>query len=225
MRQLARLKQPLNLVSKSDKPLISFITGAHFDRIVSAVESLCGFTVDNTGRRSFAKPSLALKLGHHLVKCALLKKGVAIRDDKAEMRQEAEAYLAFHTSEYKDVISSTALSMLKDRKYNKPQTEDLVKLKNYLEQTIVALTETLRQNASHSTWRQLSDVVLSRVITFNKRRGGEAAKLLLNAYSDRPQWDKSANSELIHSLQPLEKQLIKRLVYADMLLYLSLVSK
>jgi len=69
-------------------------------------------------------------------------------------------------------------------------------------------------NPTHSTRRQLSDVVLFCVITFNKGQGGEAAHLLLSAYTERPEWDKSANAEILESLKPLEKELVKRLVCA-----------
>jgi len=56
-----------------------------------------------------------------------------------------------------------------------PVTEDLVKLKDYQQEQIAELTTALQTSPCHSTRRQQSDIVLSRLITFNKRRGGEAA--------------------------------------------------
>ena len=216
MRQLGRLKVKLHEVSQVVKPLARYITGMHFDDVISSVEDLCGLAVDDSGRRCFRNPSLALKLGHSLVKCAQIKKGLAIREDNIQRRQDAEAYLSLHHAEYCDAISSSAMATLQQRKHNKPLelpvTDDLVKLKQYQTQQIAELTSQLQRSPCHSTWRQLSDIVLSRLITFNKRRGGEAARLLLKTYTDRPQWDASANGELMNSLKPLEKELIKRLV-------------
>jgi len=120
MRQLARLKIQLKVASKSSKSLMMYISGANFDTVIDAVNKLCGLTIDDIGRHWFTKPSLALKLGHSLVKCAQVKKGMAIREDKVEMRREAESYMDLHTSEYSDLVSSTALAKLKQKKYNKP---------------------------------------------------------------------------------------------------------
>ena len=225
MRQLGRLKLKIQEVSKSAKQLTRYINGRSFDIVIAAVEKLCSLSVDDSGRRTFGNPSLALKLGHSLAKCAQVKKGIAIREDNVEMRQEAESYLGLHNPDYSDMISSPALSTLKCRKHNKPLelplTEDLIKLKQYLERKLVDLTSKLRTSPCHSTWRQLADVVLSRVLTFNKRRGGEASRLLLDAYTSRPRWDLSANTELLNSLQPLEKQLMKRSVAAALFLHIS----
>jgi len=84
-----------------------------------------------------------------------------------------------------------------------------VKLNEYEQEQIAELTTELQSSACHSTWHQLSDIVLSQLITFNKRWDGEAARLLLKTYTDRPWWDASANSKLMNSLKPLEKELIK----------------
>jgi len=92
-----------------------------------------------------------------------------------------------------------------------PLTEDLLKLKNYEQKLLEQLTEELEQNQNYDTYRRLLEVVLTRMITFNKRRGGEAARLMLSAYTDRPDWHKTANSEILKSLQPLERKIFERL--------------
>ena len=113
MRQLGRLKLKIQEVSKSAKQLTRYINGRSFDIVIAAVEKLCSLSVDDSGRRTFGNPSLALKLGHSLAKCAQVKKGIAIREDNVEMRQEAESYLGLHNPDYSDMISSPALSTLK----------------------------------------------------------------------------------------------------------------
>ena len=87
VRQMGCLKVKLHEVSKLVKPLTCHITGTHFDNVIAAVEKLCGLTVDNRGRHCFKNPSLALKLGHSLVKCAQIKKGLAVREDNINKRQ------------------------------------------------------------------------------------------------------------------------------------------
>jgi hypothetical protein len=60
-------------------------------------------------------------------------------------------------------------------------------------------------------WRALSEIVLTRLLVFNKRMASEPAKLLLSQYVNRPDWNQAANQELIDNLQPLEKVLMKRM--------------
>ena len=49
------------------------------------------------------------------------------------------------------------------------------------------------------------------LIIFNKRRGGEASKLLLSAYQRRPNWNEEVNRELESTLSPVEQHLKHRM--------------
>ena len=60
------------------------------------------------------------------------------------------------------------------------------------------------------TWRELSEMVLNRLILFNKRRGGEAARLRVETYTNRPDWQKSTSQDVVASLSGIEQQLFKR---------------
>ena len=220
MRQLGRLKlqlrKDLKTNDSSKLQLVNCITGTGFDSVIKAVENLCGIEIDaQHRRRSVQKPSLALKLGHSLAKLAQMKKGAAIRNNDNTMRQEAEAFASLHESDFTDLISTVALKTLSDKKYNRPEvlplTEDLVKLKIYEEKLLRELTSELQTKQDYNTYRRLLEVVLSRITIFNKRRGGEASSLLLSAYTEPAQWHKTANTEILNSLQPLERKLFQRL--------------
>ena len=69
-------------------------------------------------------------------------------------------------------------------------TNDLKKLK------IIALTSELQgtNRPLQQNWRDLSEMVLNRLILFNKRGGGETAKLHVETYINRPDWSKSTNT-------------------------------
>ena len=117
---------------------------------------------------------VGLKLGHTLAKCAEMKVGMSLRTSDAQKRTEAEAFIALHKSEWTNRISSTSLASLKKRKYNCPQilplTADLVKLKKYQEQKITELTSQLQQEKTYAFWRELLEVVYSRLVIYNKRQ-------------------------------------------------------
>ena len=90
-----------------------------------------------------------------------------------------------------------------------PETEDLVKLKNFQANVIEQAMSHLTDSPIYTTWRCLAQNVLARLIIFNKRRPGEVARLTLATYKGRPNWKESGHSEITASLQPLEKQLLK----------------
>lgn len=69
-------------------------------------------------------------------------------------------------------------------------------------------SKALQAKASIVNWRGLAQVLLARVITFNKRRANEPAQMLVKNFLGRPNWQ-NANSELVNSLQAIEQQLMK----------------
>ena len=86
----------------------SVITGAGFDTVY--IEGLCGCYQDETGRRLFTNPSLALKLGHSLHKCAQMKWGMALRKSDDAALKVADDFISLHSAEFTDTVSSAALA-------------------------------------------------------------------------------------------------------------------
>ena len=73
---------------------------------------------------------------------------------------------------------------------------------------MMGLTSIVLSLPSISNWQDLAEVTLARVLCFNKRRSNEAARVLVDQYQTRPRWI-DENSELVQSLQPIEKNLMK----------------
>lgn len=221
LRLLARLLMVVNSYqSKSSNQhavtLCDCIGRKHFDEVLDAVKEIAGAKTDETGRNVFTKPSLGTKLGHCLVKCAKLKKREGIRCGSRIVEKEADTFLALHSSDWADHISSQAIMTLKMKKTQGPEalpdTDDLVKLKDHIDNKIVELMSKLKRRYSYSAYRDLLEYTLAALILFNKRRGGEAAKLLLTTYTNRHLWRKKSNKEIVQSLSTVEKKLVKRLV-------------
>ena len=217
LRQLARLMQTINMSNDDTPPhrLASLISGTNFDIVVRGVQSVADLNVHSTGRRIYQKPSLAVKLGHSLKKCAQIKLGMGIRQSDVVMQQEANAFLFLHEAEWQDKVTSACTTTMKLSKMNKvqelPDRQDLDKLKEYQTKQLQLLTDTMKTSPNYDTWRELSELTLSRMTLFNKRRGGEAAQLLLSQYVDRPNWLDKSNREVIAGLLPIEKELMKRM--------------
>jgi len=136
----------------------------------------------------FHNPCFATKVGHCLHKCAHVKRGLALRGKDDIMLEEAEQFIKLFSSEYTDLISSAAAATLSTRKNHLlefPDEEDLIKLKKYQLQRQAELKEQLATTVTQDVWRELAEVVLSRVIVFNGRRGNEAALLKISTFAGR----------------------------------------
>ncbi len=217
MREVARLLSELRRREKSKEPLSSFIKPGKFDLIIEAVRSVCSYQFPESGNpATIGIPSLALKLGNNLRKCAAIIRGFALRRKDARLKEDVNSYLELHDSEWARKVSSAALHTLGERKFNKPEflplTSDLVQLRKFQIEEIKSLTTKVNGAEASTTWTTLAEVTLTRLILFNKRRGGEAAYLLIESYRNRPSWSTVGIQEVQKSLNPFEQQLIKRYV-------------
>lgn len=118
-------------------------------------------------------------------------------------------------AEWNTSISHHSIATLDERKYKPdllPITSDLQKLRQFIVSRISSLTVFLRAQPSLQKWRELVELVLVRFILFNKRRGGETAKILLKSYENRPDWSTTTSEDVIESLTAIEQHLFKRYV-------------
>jgi len=175
MRQLAKFT---SLMSENRQMSLSdCLDGKNFDRGIAVIEQMCGVKQDERGRKLYDKPSVGLRIGHSLLKCAQLKRGFSIRNNDSVMLEEAETYIKLHGSEYTDSVSHVALTTMKllkdESRQTLPSTADLVKLRNYLENGIKQGVQKLSdQEANYSTWRNLSQLALSRFNYFQQTPRG-----------------------------------------------------
>ncbi|CAB4019222.1 Hypothetical predicted protein [Paramuricea clavata] len=147
MKELGGLLQQLMVVENNEAVQLSdFIKPEKFDIIIKAVRETTGFIPPNRGQEEVNIPSLALKLWHSLLKCATLLHNQAIRARNDLVLKEIKYFQKLMRSEWEYKISHHSLSTLKERKMNAvqvlPLTEDMRKLRKFVEQGI---TETSRQ--------------------------------------------------------------------------------
>ncbi|KAK3724615.1 hypothetical protein QZH41_011044 [Actinostola sp. cb2023] len=214
MRQLSRLLQELQKQHASAS-LIDVIDTRYFDDIVIAVKSLCKF--DETEHLKVDTPSLALKLGHSLKKCAQLVKTIALKRNDDIMLKKAKRFLELFENEWTTQISSRSLASMGAKKHNTidylPLTEDLEKLRQHLTSKIASLSACIQKSdgpqTHHGTWFELAKATLARIIMFNKRRSGETGTLEIEKFKSRPNWS-TCGSTLKSTLTPLERRLCER---------------
>jgi hypothetical protein len=204
LRQLGTLVLLLRKDSENDSLLLSdVINPESFDLVIANVKTL-------------GSNSLQLKLGASLRKIAALTVTQSLRHRftalSNELRESCEAFIAIYDGEWSSRISKQCLKKMYDLKMNKkeelPLTSDMVKLTKKLKSLLEDGTKEVLENPTPENGRALSEAVLARLIMFNKRRGGEQAKMLLSTFLEVTQSTQAAvNEEIFKSLSPFEQKL------------------
>lgn len=215
MRTMARLLISARKISQQPQlQIIDLIRPDRFNLVVEATKDVCGLTLSDDCTMEYSSRSTALKIGYAIKKAALIACGKALKERDFTAKKDVDSFLQPYELEWNDSISSSALNTLSFRKHNKPSvlpvTEDLVKLRGFLMKEIQELQERLERCPDKDAWGKLAVVTLTRLILFNKRRGGEAARMKLKVFENRPDWDKIHNEEIMSSLSSQERQLCKR---------------
>ncbi|KAL8576182.1 hypothetical protein ACOMHN_054276 [Nucella lapillus] len=129
-----------------------------------------------------------------------------------EALQKATAnFIELCESDWKEYVSSCALSTLEGRKYNKPHvlplTDDLKKVTKHLEVERKKCLSELRSEPTSSTWLYLAKVSLSNIIMFNRRRSGEASRMLISDF-EAAKSNSQPEDDILEALSEMEKQLV-----------------
>ena len=156
-------------------------------------------------------PHLALNLGNHIKCLCLLKKSSAVQNQDEKRRKEAEEFDVLYQSHWNMWVSAVCLRRMKLRALNKPVhlplTSDLITLKQYLDSRID--NAVLDFQLSLQEWTAFAQVVICRLLIFNKRCVSEVEQL---KYSDLTHSiDDETSDDLLQNMGVAEKALSKRM--------------
>lgn len=214
MRELARLVLAARTIDTAIVNLKDLIDPGKFNTVLEAVKKMTGF--DNLSNR-FSIPSTALKLRHSLVKVAYILQGEALRQEDDVLKKRAEQFIKLIELEWTTHVSSNALKTLYQKKWNNPQTlplsEDIKKLQDHLKCLEENNKRALLKNPSQRSWNELSQVTLTQLILFNRRREGEVSRMEVNTYLQRNK--QTMQDEILESLSPFEKKLCENLTRVE----------
>ena len=163
VRTVGRLLKKLNESTDSPKDLNWWITGKRFDNVVQGVKKVAAES---------NSPSMAITLRHYIKHIALLKGALAIRYDSQSMKTEKKNFLELYSAHWKNQVASVANRRIRLRAMNRtteiPRTEDLLNMKN---STSAEISSTIANfDGTYNMHKRLSQLVLVRLVLFNKRR-------------------------------------------------------
>ncbi|XP_028275106.1 serine/threonine-protein kinase PAK 1 isoform X25 [Parambassis ranga] len=158
----------------------------NFHVVIKAVKKVSGYDEE---KNSYQTPSLALKLGHSLQKiCDIIHCRALIAEDP-QLIQSTQTFKTLCTKKWSELVSHTALTTLTEGHFNKPSTlpftEDVQRLHRHLEKTANVASEDLGKTPSPQVYGELCKATLAKIILFNRRRGGEVAKMRLKGFLER----------------------------------------
>ncbi|XP_056014596.1 uncharacterized protein LOC125676308 isoform X1 [Ostrea edulis] len=207
LRELGRLLQLSR--KRSLNALDDLLKTEHWDTLIECVHLVCGYSEVS---KVYNAPSLALKLGHSLVKCASYLKSEGLKESNEEKIKTADAFLTLYENEWTESVSSHAHSTLNEKKYNKqlfiPLVEDVKKLNDFLVQRAHELCSEV-EFRKVDLYPELAQVCLAQVILFNRRRSGEAERMTVAAYCDALKGSGKPDPVIMSTLNEFEKILCK----------------
>lgn len=182
IRRLARFLLAARDADSSITNLRSCILPCKFPVLISTIRKMCGYS---SAVNSFQNPSLAKNMGPALKTCASVLRSVALIKGDTVLRQQTEDFIDLCESQWRS-ISSAATSTLERKNWNKPHilplTEDIRRVTQSLKEEREKCMEHLRDHVTTSGWHELAKASLANVILFNRRRSGEAARMLVSHY-------------------------------------------
>jgi hypothetical protein len=183
MRELARFVSDVRTTDASLAWLADCMCLQKFEVVLKTVRALCGYSDDS---KKYKNPSLALKLDHSIKKCCTIAICNSVKMGDSEKRTLLEDFMFLCDKEWSIEVSSAALSTLTVEKMNKPQmiplTQDIQKLNRFLQDEAAKYSKQLQAGARSEYWQALTKVTLVGTVLFNRKRGGEAERLLMADY-------------------------------------------
>ena len=178
IRTIGRLLKKINQRESNWKSMSDILTGQQFDSVVKATKELA---------LESDSPQLALVLSRYVKQCCLLKMSVGIKTGDEKMQKEAKDFDYLYQAHWNNSVSCVALRRQRLRKINKkpntPSTADVVTLSTWLQKQIEKRLQ--RETFEQNEWREFAEIVLARILVFNRRRISEVEEMKWDDFNRR----------------------------------------
>ena len=173
MRQAASLLLKVRELDSSNDDLSSYLKPQKFEIIQRAAITLAGSASPHT-YSDLKHPSTLKNLGYEIKHYIEIKEELAIEEQNVEDITQSKYFKKLYKRRW-GLLSSSAQKQLEERQYNEeselPSCEDLKKVTDYIK---VSLGE---DKLASIGYKDLVQLVQTRLLLFNKRRPGELEAL------------------------------------------------
>ncbi|KAJ8310494.1 hypothetical protein KUTeg_012359 [Tegillarca granosa] len=206
LRELGRLMVCVRSNDGNVSSVEEILNPHNFDLLIRSVKQIAGYSAEDG---IYQIPSLPLRLGQSLEKCANILKCKAIENGLKDVIEKMDSFLALYDLDWTTRISSRAHATLNLGKFNRPQmlplVEDVVQLHKYLDSRLL---EVSKQDLSfREQYLRYCEIILAQVILFNRKRSGEAQRIRLKDF--KVVEEETVDEQIVESLTPFERELCK----------------
>lgn len=217
MRELARFMLAVNEVDSSVKYLHELCLPSRFELAVEGAKKVSGFD-ENSNK--FKTTTLVSKIGYSLKRAAEIAFGESRMTEDSETEGQVREFIKLLDMEWNTLFSRSVLSSLRRAERKEVDasslTTDLIQLYKFLKKAENESKKELLENPSAAAWRKLCEALLSEVFLFNKSRGGDAGKFLLETYTSRKSTGTPITADVLNRLTKMEVVLSDKLIRMEL---------
>lgn len=158
---------------------------------------------------------LCRKIGHSIRKCLTILRGIGMRTADYELLSNVKLFDDLMATEWSDRVSSKSLKKQYQAKLNKmsklPSKEDILKLSDGISREFEQALAALEREPFIENWRRFAEILLAKIVFFNKRRAGEASRMKITDYQAvENRLNNQIQAELFDSLTEEEKKIASK---------------
>jgi hypothetical protein len=188
--------------------LQEFISVEKFDQVVAATKACAA---NSTNTKSAAETPL--KMGHLISALIKRKHIMAIKNKDNSTIEEMRQLRELWSGEWGERVTTAAHFAVKERRRMEvpyiPTTEDTVKFAALCKTKLAEAIKGFMEKKTYSSYRKLQEAELTRIIQFNRKRGGDVSEATLDDYERAKNMALSTNCEIFKSLTPEEQEAAK----------------
>lgn len=196
---------------KGDLSLFDIIKENNMHKVLEAAKDVAGYDMHT---REFKSPSTAKRCGEAYQKALLQAIYMLTYEERFKDISKARdlEFLLRTNYTFWRKLRVPADIMLERKKINipkvVPRTDDLQKLKVWLDGKAAALRKSLNDGkVDEYVWGSFEKVLLVKVFVFNKKRQAEPGNLTVDQFKNPPNWDTETTQESLAELTQLEREL------------------
>ena len=217
IRSRLRLMGRLLLAAKTLNPIVADYASLYnpkmCDGVVQAARVL-GRYDEQVGE--FGAPSVGMNLGTYIKQIGEILMIEYVKSEEPEKEQTVERFLKVFKLDYALEVNKAALETQRKQQRQKkvilPSTNDIRTLTDYLDCEMEHSFNKLSESYSFEEWYKLSQLTMTAIIAFNRRRTGEIQNILVEDYLNPEKIDEKTDPELYASLSVKSKAIANKYV-------------
>lgn len=208
MRLIGRVLRALKTIEPAVSELAHLYIPRHYDRVVDAIRAVA--RVDEV-RCEFVAPATASKAVTAIRKIGKLLHVQYIMQDNREKQRITQDFLTVMNSDMhisiNKMVNETQSRIARQRKVILPSSDDVKLLADYIDAERIACFSELSESFTFKNWRRLTELTMSSIIVFNRRRAGDTQNILDEDFETKEIYNEDTNGELLSSLPEQSKQI------------------